>query len=79
MTTGDPNAKIYAWDKSFYNNLMRQNDDKYVDEEKIKEYLPTTHVVNECIKIYGEILECEFTELSKEQAPNGSAKWHEEV
>jgi Zn-dependent oligopeptidase len=73
--TGDPNAKIYAWDKSFYNNLMRQKEDTYVDEEKIKEYFPTKHVVNECMNIFGEMLDCKFNEINTDL----SGKWHEEV
>jgi Zn-dependent oligopeptidase len=53
--TGDPNAEIYPWDKSFYNNLLKE--EKYnVDEEKIKEYFPTNHVVNKCMEIYEELL-----------------------
>lgn len=40
-TTGDPNAVIYSWDKSFYNNLMKEGNEYDVDEEKIKEYFPT--------------------------------------
>ena len=78
-TTGDPNASINGWDKSFYNNLMKNKDYVDLDEEKIKEYFPTKHVIPECMAIFGEMLEVEFKLLKEEQASNGYGKWHEEV
>ena len=32
----------------------------FVDEEKIKEYLPTEYVIPQCMKIYEEMLKVEF-------------------
>lgn len=42
--TGNPDAQMMSWDYSFYDNLLRK---KFyaVDEEKIREYFPTDHVV----------------------------------
>jgi len=45
---------------------MKNTNFAIVDEEKIKEYLPTKHVIPECMKIYEEILEVKFTEIPSE-------------
>lgn len=77
-TTGDPNAKIFAWDKSFYNNLMKHNSEipgGFVDEEKLKEYLPTEHVILESMKIFEEMLKVKFEKVTD----NSIDTWHEEV
>ena len=44
-----------------------------IDEEKIKEYFPTEHVVKETMDIYQELLGLKFT-----QVPNVQP-WHEEA
>ena len=49
--TGDANASLCSWDKSFYNNLLKESEYK-VDEEVIKEYFPTDHVISETLQIY---------------------------
>ena len=75
QTTGDPNAKIFAWDKSFYNNLMKNDSEGFVDEEKIKEYLPTEHVIPKCMEIFEEMLKVKFEKVTD----NSIDTWHEEV
>jgi len=42
--TSNPEATFQAWDGSFYTNVLKE---KFyaIDEEKIKEYFPTDHVV----------------------------------
>jgi len=42
--TGDANAVLNPWDKSFYTNVLKEKFYS-IDEEKIKEYYPTEHVV----------------------------------
>jgi Zn-dependent oligopeptidase len=42
--TGDQQAILQPWDKSFYTNLQKEKFYS-VDEEKIREYFPTDHVV----------------------------------
>ena len=42
--TGDQNAVLQSWDRGFYNNLLKEQCYQ-VDEEQIKEYFPTDHVV----------------------------------
>ena len=76
-TTGDPNAKIFAWDKSFYNNLMKHDSERggFVDEEKLKEYLPTEYVIPKCMEIFEEMLKVKFEKVTD----NSIDTWHEEV
>ena len=63
---------MQPWDSSFYTNVLKE---KFyaIDEEKIKEYFPTDHVVNQTLEIYQELLGLKFTEI-----PN-AVVWHEEV
>ena len=49
--TGDANAVLESWDRSYYNNLLKEQQYQ-VDEEKIKEYFPTNHVVKVTMEIY---------------------------
>lgn len=70
--TQNPEAILQPWDGSFYTNVLKE---KFyaIDEEKIKEYFPTDHVVNQTLEIYQELLGLKFTEI-----PN-AVVWHEEV
>lgn len=49
--TGNPDAQMMSWDYSFYDNLLKQKFYS-VDEEKIREYFPTDHVVKCTLEIY---------------------------
>ena len=70
--TGDSNAILESWDRSYYNNLLKEQQYQ-VDEEKIKEYFPTNHVVKVTMEIYQELLNLKFTQLDNPQV------WHEDV
>lgn len=58
----DPNAKLEAWDVSYYANVQKELFYK-VDEEKIKEYFPTAKVIQVTMEIYQELLGLEFSEI----------------
>jgi Zn-dependent oligopeptidase len=58
----DPDAKLEAWDVSYYANIQKERFYK-VDEEKIKEYFPTTKIIEVTMEIYQELLGLEFSEI----------------
>ena len=70
--TGNPDAVLQGWDRSFYTNILKEKFYS-IDEEKIKEYFPTNHVVEECMKIYQELLSLKFTPVP------GVKLWHEDA
>jgi thimet oligopeptidase len=60
--TGDQNAVLNTWDKSFYTNILKEKFYS-IDEEKIKEYFPTDNVVAVTMEIYQELLSLKFTQV----------------
>ena len=70
--TKDPEAVLQAWDSSFYTNILKEKFYQ-IDEEKIREYFPTDHVVTQTLEIYQELLGLKFTVISN------AVVWHEEV
>ena len=67
----DQSAKLKPEDKMYYSNLQKEKFYQ-VDEEAIKKYFPTTHVVTETMAIYQELFGLNFTKVD---AP----VWHEDV
>jgi len=67
----DDSVSFDPWDKMFYGNLQKEKFYQ-VDEEAIKAYFPTTHVVNETLTIYQELFGLNFAKIP---AP----VWHEDV
>lgn len=67
----DASAKLKPEDKMYYSNLQKEKFYQ-VDEEAIKAYFPTTHVVTETMAIYQELFGLNFTKVD---AP----VWHEDV
>ncbi len=76
--TGDPGAKLYPWDYSFYKNrLMRE---KYaVDTEKVREYLPMERVVDGLFSITQSLYGIEYRDVTAEAASRDRPIWHPDV
>jgi len=70
--TSDPEAQLNSWDRSFYTNILKEKFYS-IDEEKIKEYFPTKHVVDATMEIYQELLGLKFTSIP------GVKLWHEDA
>ena len=70
--TSNQEAKLEAWDRSFYTNILKEKFYS-IDEEKIKEYFPTLHVVDVTMEIYQELLSLKFTPVP------GVKLWHEDA
>ena len=63
---------LYAWDYRYLDRLyIERNLD--LDDEKVKEYLPAEHVVNEMLEIYSHILGVTCIKMEDQKV------WHEEV
>ncbi len=61
--TGDPHARIAAWDVSYYRN--QQSKAKYaVDPEEIKQYFPAEHTVDAILAIYQHLLGVTFARVT---------------
>jgi len=58
--TGNQESTLNSWDRSFYTNILKEKFYS-IDEEKIKEYFPTNHVVDVTMEIYQELLGLKFT------------------
>ena len=70
--TNDAEATLELWDKAFYENLQKERFYQ-VDEEQIKQYFPTTHVTQQTLSIYQELLGLNFEKLE------GVEVWHPDV
>lgn len=55
-------VKLKPWDTSYYSNIQK-NRFYQVDEEEIKNFFPTQHVIEETLKIYQELFGLKFTKL----------------
>ena len=60
--TGDTNAELKPWDKSFYANIQKERFYQ-VDEEAIAKFFPTDHVVEETMTIYQELFGLRFQRI----------------
>lgn len=70
--SGDERAEIKSWDVSFYNNLLKEQNYS-VNEETIREYFPSDHVVKTTMEIYQELLGLKFSKVERDSL------WHEEA
>src|SRR5262245_36655579 len=60
--TGDPEAKLYPWDTSFYNDLLLR--EKYaVDSEKVREYFPVQQVVAGVFDVTQELFGLRYVDV----------------
>lgn len=51
VETGNNTATMNPWDMPYFSNIYKKKNHE-VDEDKIKEYFPAEHVVEETMKIY---------------------------
>jgi thimet oligopeptidase len=73
--TGNPDAKLYPWDSSFYINYLKKT--KYaVDSEKVREYLPLDRVLDGLFSITQALYGLEYREVT---ATTNRPLWHEDV
>lgn len=70
--TNNQEAVLEPWDKSFYTNVLKEKFYN-IDEEKIKEYFPTGHVVYTTMDIYQELLGLTFSQVFDLEL------WHEDA
>ena len=68
--TKDDEAVFNPWDYSFYENIQKEK--LHLDEQEVKQYFPTDHVIVETQKIYQELLGLKFE-------PTTCSTWHEDV
>lgn len=71
--TADPSAiTLTEWDWRYYAAQYKKRN-LNIDDEKIKEYFPTQHVVNKMLEMYGNVFNVKFEKV--QNAP----VWHESV
>jgi len=76
--TGDPDAKLYPWDFSFYGDLLKR--EKYaVDSEKVREYFPVEQVIDGVFDVTQELFGLRFVDVTAEAGERGRLLWHEDV
>jgi len=76
--TGDPDARLFQWDQSYYEHrLLRE---RYaVDHEAIRAYFPFDHVLAGLFDIAGRLFDLRFVELSPANSPAHLPRWHADV
>ena len=79
---GDPNAVLYPWDATYYENRLRES--KYaVDSEKVREYFPLDAVLDGYFGITQSLFGVEYREVggaeSSWPAAAEWAPWHPDV
>ncbi|NOX54418.1 MAG: Zn-dependent oligopeptidase, partial [Planctomycetes bacterium] len=76
--TGDPKAKLYPWDQSFYEKrLLRE---KYaVDTEKVREYFPLNQVLQGLFRITQSLYGVTYRDIASEAEDRGWRLWHPDV
>ncbi|GAB4150548.1 MAG: oligopeptidase A [Planctomycetaceae bacterium] len=76
--TGNPKAKFYPWDQSFYEKRLMKN--KYaVDSEKVREYFPLNRVIEGLFSITQSLYGLEYRDVKNEAAKRGLKIWHPDV
>ena len=76
--TGDPDAKLYPWDSSYYTNYLKKTE-YAVDPEKVREYFPLDRVVEGLFSITQALYGLEYREITDRAASAGRPLWHEDV
>ena len=76
--TGDPKAKLYAWDVSYYKNwLLRE---KYaIDTREVVKYFPIESVTAGLFGVAQDLYNVEFKDISKSARDSGRPMWHADV
>jgi thimet oligopeptidase len=70
--TGNPKAEVYAWDRGYLKNKIKEENYK-IDEQKIAEYFPVENTVAGLFEISQKLYSVRFKEIQP------SWKWHEDV
>ena len=70
--TGNKDAKLELWDMSYYQDKYKKKFFN-VDEELIRDYLPSEHVKSATLEIYQQLLGLEFTLIP------GAETWEQSV
>lgn len=69
---GNSEAKLEYYDPSYYINQLKKS--KYsIDKEKIREYFPLRHVLQQMFALYSELFSVKYEKL------DGIPTWHEDV
>ncbi len=72
--TGDPDAKLYPWDTSFYLNILRKT--KYsVDPQLVREYFPLDRVIQGLFSVTQSLYGLEYRDVTRSQP----SLWHADV
>jgi thimet oligopeptidase len=72
--TGDPGAKLYPWDTSYYLNVLRKT--KYsVDPQLVREYFPLDRVIQGLFTITQSLYGLEYRDVTRDQP----SLWHADV
>lgn len=66
---------IMPWDEDYFKRLGP--DKERVDWDAISEYFPLQHIVNEMMKLFGDVLQLRFVALQVDDLQQ--AVWHEDV
>ncbi len=76
--TGNPNARLYPWDQSFYEKRLLQ--EKYaVDSRKVQEYFPLDRVIDGLFHITQSLYGLTYRDITREAARRGRTIWHPDV
>jgi thimet oligopeptidase len=76
--TGDPKAKLYAWDVSYYKDwLLRE---KYaIDTREVVSYFPIESVTTGLFAVAQKLYNVEFKDISESARSAGRPMWHADV
>ncbi len=69
--TDSKSRNLPAWDLGYWTNQYKKTYHK-IDDEKIKEYFPMQHVIDNMLEIFSKVFEIEFTPLELD-------KWQKDV
>ncbi|QDU68695.1 M3 family metallopeptidase [Engelhardtia mirabilis] len=76
--TGDPEAVLNPWDRSFYHDyLMRTH--YAVDQREVQQYFPIEAVLGGIFDLTQEIFGLRFVEVTELAAERGRPLWHPDV
>lgn len=69
--TDAKSSVLPAWDLGYWTNQYKKTYHK-IDDEKIKEYFPMQHVIDNMLEIFSEVFEIDFTPIELD-------KWNKDV
>ncbi|MHC5004027.1 MAG: M3 family metallopeptidase [Planctomycetota bacterium] len=76
--TGNPNAVLYPWDFSYYQNRLKK--EKYaVDSQRVREYFPLDRVTEGLFSITQSLYGLEYRDVTRAAASRGRPLWHPDV